>query len=266
MSSAILDFYYTQLIGDPTAMPVIKASSTFDDSRGIGVIDADKYNDFDGLLTYGATNAFFRQVRNLVIDTTAVPANIPLAGIHWPAAQATSIQNVIFQLSQETGTQHVGIFMEGGSGGFLADLTFYGGSVGAQLGNQQYTARNLTFVECQKAIQHLWDWYWVYKGLTIVNCSIGIDVAGPVVGSAIILDSLFIDTPTAIATNASTTTPDQMPGRGSLVLENVGFFNVTSILQGPAEKNLIQNTDYDDTFITGKILVSSCLLCTPRIT
>lgn len=92
---------------------------------------------------WGSTNVFYRQIRNLIIDTTQVPANSAVAGVHWPTAQATSIQNVQFNMGQNS--QHVGLFIESGSAGFLNDLTFNGGSIGLNVGNQQYTMRNLIF-------------------------------------------------------------------------------------------------------------------------
>jgi glucan 1,3-beta-glucosidase len=53
-------------------------------------------------------------------------ANGIATGIHWQVAQATSLQNIKFMMTQG-GTQQ-GIFMENGSGGFMSDLTFmFGG-------------------------------------------------------------------------------------------------------------------------------------------
>ena len=66
-------------------------------------------------------------------------------GIHWQVSQATSLINIVFQMSTAAGNQHQGIFMENGSGGFLGDLVFNGGNIGATFGNQQFTVRNLTF-------------------------------------------------------------------------------------------------------------------------
>jgi len=97
-----------------------------------------------GNLGFGATNVFWRQIRNFIIDTTLVPATSAVTGIHWPTGQATSIQNVIFQMSQANGTLHQGIFIESGSGGFMNDLVFYGGRYGSVFGNQQY-------VQCPEA-------------------------------------------------------------------------------------------------------------------
>ncbi len=45
---------------------------------------------------------------------TAVPAGNAVTGIHWPTAQATSLQNIVFRMSQAGGTQHQGIFIESG--------------------------------------------------------------------------------------------------------------------------------------------------------
>ena len=114
VSSSIIDFYETQLIGNPNCLPTIKAAPNFSLPPGsVGVIDGDVY-DQTGRLSYGSTDTFYRQVRNFVIDTTSFPANRLIRGIHWPTAQATSLQNVVFQMSASPGTQHEGIFIEEG--------------------------------------------------------------------------------------------------------------------------------------------------------
>ncbi|KAL1866046.1 hypothetical protein Daus18300_006947 [Diaporthe australafricana] len=230
VSSSIHQTYYTHLVGDPTSMPIIKGSADFVAIGGTStVIESNQYTS-SGHLSYGATNVFFRQVRNLVIDTTSVPGQT--RAIHWPSSQATSIQNVVFQLSEAPGNLHTGIFMEEGSGGFLADLIFQGGQYGAQFGNQQYTTRNLTFSNCQTAILQLWDWFWVYKDITIANCGVGINMTATSVGSAVIMDSFFVNVSKGIVSTRSVNDSGGSPGQGTLVFENFGFSNVTSIFQG----------------------------------
>lgn len=96
-------------------------------------------------------------------------------GIHWQVAQATSLQNIDFQMTQSSNTTQVGIFMENGSGGFVSDLTFTGGSIGFRSGSQQYTGRNLYFKSCQTAISMGWNWGFTWKNLTIEACHVGID-------------------------------------------------------------------------------------------
>lgn len=99
-----------------------------------------------GALGFGnlATNVFWRQIRNFIIDLTDVPSiraaganpGSPVAGIHWPTAQATSLQNIVFLMSENANTGHEGIFLESGSGGFMTDLVFYGGQYGIEVANQ----------------------------------------------------------------------------------------------------------------------------------
>ncbi|CAI4211160.1 unnamed protein product [Parascedosporium putredinis] len=230
VSGSIIDYYYTQLIGDPTDRPVIKASADFPTDTTVGVIDGNRYG-ADGL-AWIAVNVFFRQVQNFIIDTTAISASANAIGIHWPSSQATALSNVEFRLSSAAGTQHVGVLMEEGSGGLLNDLTFRGGLVGAKLGNQQYTARNLQFFGCETAISQLWNWGWTYKSLHVEDCGVGIDVLDNNTASITILDSQFTRVDQAIKTkrDGDKTTPK---ASGSLVLENVSFDTVGAILTGP---------------------------------
>lgn len=65
---------------------------------------------------------------------------------------------MVFNMSTARVTQHVDIFVELGSGGFMNDLTFLGGMHGANWGNQQFTVRNLTFKGCVTSINQIWDW------------------------------------------------------------------------------------------------------------
>jgi glucan 1,3-beta-glucosidase len=210
-------------------MPTIKATKDFQ-ANTIGLLDGDQYTN-SGTLKFQSTNVFFRQVRNIIFDTTDVPG--PICAVHWPSSQATSIQNCVFKLSQDPDLQHVGIFMEEGSGGFLNDLVFYGGTYGAQFGNQQYTLRNLTFFNSQTAILQIWNWGFTYKNINTYNCSVGINMTGPVIGSVALLDSTFSDTRVGIATGRAPAT-QTAPGAGSLIVENVAFTNVQDVISGPS--------------------------------
>lgn len=67
-----------------------------------------------GFLGWKATDVFYRQIRNLQIDVTNVPANRSVQCIHWPTSQATSLQNIVFHMSQASGSQHGGLLVEEG--------------------------------------------------------------------------------------------------------------------------------------------------------
>ena len=97
---------------------------------------------------------------------TLIPASSAATGIHWPTAQATSLQNIVFQMSSALGTQHQGVLIEQGSGGFMTDLVFNGGLYGGNWGNQQFTMRNMTFNNVVVGINMIWDWGWTFKGMT----------------------------------------------------------------------------------------------------
>lgn len=219
VSKPIIQYYYTQLVGDATAHPTLKASAGF---TGMAVIDSDPYED-DGTSWWVNQNNFFRQVRNFVIDISAQPITAG-AGIHWQVAQATSLQNIVFNMATDTSdaNQQKGIFMDNGSGGFMSDLTFNGGGFGAFFGNQQFTTRNLTFNGCNTAILMNWNWAWTFKDVTINNCKVGLDMSTGVstqtVGSVLFLDSKIMNTPIGVNTSYVTT---QSGTNGTLILDNV---------------------------------------------
>lgn len=163
INASIIDYYYTQLIGNPNCLPTIRAFPTF--SGSLGLIDGDQYQ-ATGKPGFGPTNVFWRQIRNFIIDMTLMPYDAASTGIHWPTAQATSLQNIVIQMSDAPGTQHQGVFIEQGSGGFMNDLVFQGGLYGVNWGNQQFTVRNLTFSNSVIAINQVWDWGWTYKNIS----------------------------------------------------------------------------------------------------
>ncbi|KAL1641801.1 hypothetical protein SLS58_005841 [Diplodia intermedia] len=251
VTKPIVQYYYTQLVGDITDLPVIKGAAGF---AGMALIDADPYED-DGSNWYTNQNNFFRQIRNFVIDLTAMPESSG-AGIHWQVAQATSLQNIRFEMLPKSPTnKQQGIFMDNGSGGFMTDLTFNGGNYGAFLGSQQFTTRNLTFTGQNTAIFMNWNWLWTFHGLSISDCDVGIDMANSpsnqTVGSVVVLDSTFKNTPLGVNTSFS---DNSVPATGgTLVLENVDFSgSETAVLSvgasvlagGSTVKSWVQGKEY----------------------
>ncbi|ROV99133.1 hypothetical protein VMCG_06572 [Cytospora schulzeri] len=224
VNTPIIQYYYTQMIGDANDLPVLKAMSTF---TGMAVIDSDPYAE-GGASWYTNQNNFFRQVRNFKIDLTAMPYTSG-AGIHWQVAQATSLQNIVFNMRTDGGSANIqkGIFMDNGSGGFMSDLTFNGGGTGMWVGNQQFMTRNMTFNNCQTAIFINWDWVWTIKDVTINNCQVGLDIStggstDQTVGSALFLDSTISNTPIGVNSSYSQI---QSGTNGTLIIDNVDMSN-----------------------------------------
>ena len=109
----------------------------------------------------------------------------------------------------------------------MTDLTFNGGQYGAFFGNQQFTTRNMTFNNCQTAIFMNWNWVWTFKGLSINNCGIGIDMANggatqQTVGSVLVQDSKFSNTPIGISSVHTLSTNNPATG-GTLIINNCDF-------------------------------------------
>ncbi|KAI5863064.1 glycoside hydrolase family 55 protein [Durotheca rogersii] len=223
VSKPIIQTYYTQFVGDAVNLPTIKATPNFD---GMGVIDANPYDYTTDPAKnwYINQNNFFRQVRNFIIDIKDMPINKG-AGIHWQVAQATSIQNVVFEMNPDTSEENVqkGLFIENGSGGFMADLVFNGGGIGADIGSQQYTTRNLTFNNCNTAIHMIWNWLWFMQDVKINGGKIGIDMTSDTldlikVGSLVLVDSKISNVQVGVSTLYKPDLPDT---NNTLILDNV---------------------------------------------
>jgi glucan 1,3-beta-glucosidase len=102
--------------------------------------------------------------------------------------------------------------------------------------------RNLTFHNSGTAIQQLWDWGWTYKGISINNCGVGLNMSSidtsndinagaQTVGSVAFIDSEINNTPVGILMARG---PNSTPlSGGSLILENVRINNVPSAVKGP---------------------------------
>ncbi|KAL4806540.1 pectate lyase superfamily protein-domain-containing protein [Aspergillus unguis] len=227
VSKPVVQYYYTQMVGDANNLPVLKASADF---SGMAVIDADPYED-DGSNWYTNQNNFFRSIRNFVVDLTDMPQGSG-AGIHWQVGQATSLQNIRVEMVKGGGdaNKQQGIFMDNGSGGFMTDMTFNGGNYGMFLGNQQFTSRNLTFNDCNTGVYMNWNWAWTFKSVVFNNCELGLNMSNSpsnqTVGSVLLLDADFVNTPTGVVTAWGS---DSIPvGAGTLVLDNVDFSGSTT--------------------------------------
>jgi glucan 1,3-beta-glucosidase len=236
VSTPLIQFYYTQFVGDAVTPPTLKATPNF---SGMAVIDADPYNYQKQPVAnwYTNQNNFFRQVRNFVIDLTAMPPQTG-AGIHWQVAQATSLQNIRFEMVRGgANNRQQGVFMDNGSGGFMTDLIFNGGNQGMFVGNQQFTTRNLTFNNVNTAIFMNWNWLWTFKSVTINNCQVGIDMANnpsnQTVGSVLLQDSKIMNT--GVGVNSSFSMNSIPTGGGTLILDNVDFTGTPSAVSSAGQ-------------------------------
>ncbi|PNP39417.1 hypothetical protein TGAMA5MH_08623 [Trichoderma gamsii] len=260
VSSPIIQYYYTQFVGDPIQMPTLQSTLNF---TGIAIIDSDVYiPGGSGAEWYLNQNNFYRQIRNFNFDMTQqAPQNtqnfqlyVP-TGIHWQVGQATSITNCNFNMAVSTSSDpdgkatSVGIFMENGSGGFMSDLTFFGGNAGMVIGSQQFTFRNLQFTSCLQAVSVLWNWGMTFQNVYVLSCYIAFNCTshggstGQGAGSLSVLDSHFNGVPYAITVSAEGTRPN-------LILDNL-------LVEGSASVVLVDGGETIFPGSSGQIYVES---------
>ena len=135
VSSGLKASSYSVFFGDPTNRPVIKASASFSGS----VLLTGSVRTSSGLAD------FFRTVKNLIFDTTAVPPTKSLSIILWSLSQGSQIQNVLFNMPVGS-TGHIGIQSIGtNSPTFLNDLQFNGGAIGLSISDTQYQLKSMYF-------------------------------------------------------------------------------------------------------------------------
>ena len=232
VSKPIIMPYFTQVVGDALNKPTLLASSDF---KGMAVLDSDPYDNY-GNNWYINQNNFNRQVRNLIIDISGI-ADGSGAGIHWQVAQATSLQNIVFNMKKGVSTQS-GIFMDNGSGGFMSDLVFNGGKYGAFFGSQQFTARNMVFNNSGTAIFMNWNWGWTLHNITIngngiTSGSVGLDMSNSptnqTVGSVMLADSIFWNVQYGIKSSYKKNGNVPETG-GTLIVDNVELSNTGSAI------------------------------------
>ncbi|KAH9901618.1 exo-beta-1,3-glucanase [Cubamyces lactineus] len=270
VSQPLIAYYYTQLIGDARNPPTLLADASF---TGMAVIDADPYiPNGNGAQWYVNQNNFFRSVRNFVIDLRQMPASASATGIHWQVSQATSLMNIVFEMSTAAGNAHQGIWMENGSGGFMGDMVFNGGKYGMWVGNQQFTVRNVTMNNADTAIYSIWNWGWTFQGVTINDCQVGFDLmtggttqSTQTVGAIAVIDAYVSNTPIFVRSS----TPSNGQLAGSLALNNIHLTNVptavgvvggTTVLPGGtvtieswAQGNVFSGTSQSPQFVQGNV-------------
>ncbi|KAH7355180.1 putative exo-beta-1,3-glucanase [Rhexocercosporidium sp. MPI-PUGE-AT-0058] len=105
MSSSVQSYVDTFFIGNPINRPTLKASANFKHPMLLYMKDP----------RFGETINFYIGVKNLILDSTAFPANSPFTLMDYSVSQATQLTNVAFRMPPSS--LHTGLATpEGGSG------------------------------------------------------------------------------------------------------------------------------------------------------
>ncbi|KAF7907389.1 uncharacterized protein EAF01_004975 [Botrytis porri] len=223
VNSTIIQNYGVSLHGNPNCLPVIKALPAFQNAPGtIGLIDGNPSS------AAVPANIFFRQLRNFVIDTTLAPPSINITGINWPSAQATSLHNIVVNMPTIEGVQHIGL-TGGGGEVFYSDLVFNGGHDGFIVPGGQANLRNVTFNNCVTGLNLQTCTGITAQGVAFNGCSTGIQMS-IATGAVSLIDSSLKNVQVGIDSIRGSPL-FQSAAAGSLILENVDYQNVTTLVQ-----------------------------------
>jgi glucan 1,3-beta-glucosidase len=101
----------TIIVGDPLNPPVIRPAADFVGDTVVNGSD---------LATGHPEDSFMTLLKNVIIDTTSLPADRQVAALQWGVAQGCGLTNV--QIRMPSGpTKHTGIFLKGGSTIIVSD-------------------------------------------------------------------------------------------------------------------------------------------------
>ncbi|KAJ3274118.1 hypothetical protein HDV01_003401 [Terramyces sp. JEL0728] len=159
---------------------------------------------------------------------------------------------------------HVGLWMDNGSGGFMSDLKFQGGNVSMWMGNQQFTVRNVAISGANTGIYLNWGklldltigWQWSFQNVRISDCDIGIDMSAETesdqkVAGVTIIDSTFTECKIGVKTiKSKNSTP---AGAGTLLLENIHINHVPNVVVGVDDTLLVGGSGTIDSWGQGRI-------------
>ena len=143
----------------------------------------------------------------------------------------------------------------------MGDLIINGGDIGLDVGNQQFTVRNVTINGSNTGVKMAWNWGWYFQGITIRNSKVGFDVkTGSTlndqdqgVGGAAIMDGVISDTPVFYRSSLPSTNL-----QGSIVLNNIKLTNVQSVVAVLNGETILRGSEGEtavDTWVQGNTYV-----------
>lgn len=236
----IYNYVDTVIMGDPINKPVLKAADTWSDKNKFFLYGHD-YN-------YDSTVNFYIGLKNIVLDSTLVPASQNITLLNWAVSQNVQLANVVFNMADK-GTGHTGLSMpEGGSPLIMNNLVFQGGSVGVRMNEQQYHFKDLSFKNMDIGLKLDKLFEGTGQGLQFESCKVGIETTNNNTGFFALIDSGA--TQTDILWNSAGSSTAQ----GSMVIENVKVDgSVASTVAVAGKSVLTGSVPAGDSWIWGNV-------------
>ncbi|KAF2830766.1 family 55 glycoside hydrolase [Ophiobolus disseminans] len=205
VSAPLQNYIGTVLMGDPIVRPSLKASATFQGSTVMKGVDP-KY---PGLV------AFYHEIKNLVIDSTAVAAHTKLVLLDWSVSQACQLSNSAFVMP--VGSAHTGVASTGQNSPLLInDMEITGGATGWTGASTQFHLKNVAFRNVTTGVRPTNTVQMSIQGCRFEGVGTGVDMSGGTLGMLNMFDATAVSTQALVLADAAQTT-----SQGSIVLENV---------------------------------------------
>ncbi|KAJ3498335.1 hypothetical protein NLG97_g1205 [Lecanicillium saksenae] len=236
----LYNYVDTVIMGDPIDKPILKASSTWQEK--------DKFLLYGHDYNYDSTVNFYIGLKNIVLDSTQVPASQNITLLNWAVSQNVQLANVVFHMADK-GSGHTGLSMpEGGSPLIMNNLIFQGGSVGIRMNEQQYHFKDLTFKNMDIGLKLDKLFEGTGQGLRFESCKVGIETTNNNTGFFALIDSSA--TSTEILWNSAGSSTAQ----GSMVIENVKVDASVASTVAVAGKSVLEGSvDPNKAWIWGNV-------------
>ncbi|KAJ6780035.1 hypothetical protein PWT90_01207 [Aphanocladium album] len=221
----LYNYVDTVIMGDPINKPVLKAADTWHEKNKFLLYGHD-YN-------YDSTINFYIGLKNIVLDSTQVPASQNITLLNWAVSQNVQLANVVFNMANK-GSGHTGLSMpEGGSPLIMNNLLFQGGSVGVRMNEQQYHFKDLAFKNMDIGLKLDKLFEGTGQGLRFESCKVGIETTNNNTGFFALIDSSATDTEILWNSAGSST------AQGSMVIENVNVDDSVASTVAVAGKSVL---------------------------
>jgi glucan 1,3-beta-glucosidase len=135
VSTTVRSAVSTVLMGNPITRPTVKATANFNGT----------YLLFGRDSRYSGLVGFYHGIKNLILDSTAVPETRPITLLEWGVSQGNQLSNVMFNMPVGA-AGHSGIEMSVTVSPLIVnDLQIFGGGMGITLSATQYHLKNIYF-------------------------------------------------------------------------------------------------------------------------
>ncbi|KAJ5110445.1 hypothetical protein N7532_000980 [Penicillium argentinense] len=229
----------TIIVGNPNNPPVIKASPKF---RGqFLVFGFDAHNG-------QPETTFMMLMKNVILDTTAVDAGVPITALQWGVAQGSGLNNIKVRMPTGPGT-HTGIDLNAGSTIAVTDVHIIGGATGIKNSNQQVNFKNIRFSYVGTAFAATGGWSVLLQGATFESCGTGVNMTGNGLGSLVLLDSTSTNSGPVILFHESS--HDDGNQNSQFIIQNLSHDSQRPIAIDSKGETRLPPASHVDSFIWG---------------